>query len=260
MQSPLPLRDEYEWRQELVDLRREVAQIRAITKDSASVEALLNERSGRELGEGAMRQLSAKLEETLARETTSLRSDNSDLRASLTEALRLLAEERRERQSDVAEANRRLKDLQGFTEDRTVRLESLTRGAEARAQEGKVALQEADKLREMSEYKVLNAVGKEARSSEAAVQREMQSRESMCADLESRWRGLLNEEKQLRAKETDSLAVQLDRTEDAIRSEREVQSSRTAEVAARVEDVARTLSEEVRARQAEFQQMVVRME
>ena len=174
--------------------------------------------------------------------------------------MRLLAEERRERQSDTAEANKRLKDLQNFTEDRTTRLESLARGSEQRVNESRAALQEADKLREVSEYKALNAVAKEARGSEAALQREQQSRESMCADLEARWRGLLNEEKQMRAKETDALAVQLSRCEDAVRAEREVQSTRTAEVAGRLEDVARTLQEEIRTRQVEFQQMVTQVE
>ena len=168
--------------------------MRAVIKDAASVEALMQERSGRELGENAIRHLSSQIEETLARETTTLRADNADLRASLTESLRLLAEERRERQSDTAEANKRLKDLQNFTEDRTTRLESLARGSEQRLNESRAALQEADKLREVSEYKALNAVAKEARGSEAALQREQQSRESMCADLEARWRGLLNEE------------------------------------------------------------------
>jgi hypothetical protein len=260
MQPTMPLRDEGEWRQELTDLRREVAQMRSVIKDAASVEALMQERSGRELGENATRHLSAQIEETLARETTTLRADNADLRASLTESLRLLAEERRERQADTAEANKRLKDLQNFTEDRTTRLESLARGSEQRLNESRAALQEADKLREVSEYKALNAVAKEARTSEASLQREQQSRESMCADLEARWRGLLNEEKQMRAKETDALAVQLSRCEDAIVSEREVQSTRTAEVAARLEDVARTLQEEVRSRQVEFQQMVTQVE
>ena len=42
-----------------------------------------------------MRQVSAKLVEALARETVAIRADNADLRASLTEALRLRADERK---------------------------------------------------------------------------------------------------------------------------------------------------------------------
>ena len=58
-----------------------------------------------------MRQVSAKLEVALARENVALRADNADLRASLTESLRLLAEERNERQADIAEAATRVKNL-----------------------------------------------------------------------------------------------------------------------------------------------------
>ena len=64
-QPCIPLRDEGEWRHELTDLRREVAQMRSVIKDAASVEALMQERSGRELGENSIRHLSAQIEETL---------------------------------------------------------------------------------------------------------------------------------------------------------------------------------------------------
>ena len=63
-----------------------------------------------------MRQVSAKLEEALARETVALRADRADLRASLTESFRLLAEERKERQAGVADTAKRLEDLRNFTE------------------------------------------------------------------------------------------------------------------------------------------------
>ena len=46
-------------------LRFGVLQLRIKTDDVASREALLEERNGRELGEEALRQLSAKLEETI---------------------------------------------------------------------------------------------------------------------------------------------------------------------------------------------------
>mgnify|MGYP004293654707 CR=1 FL=1 len=59
---------------------------------------LSNAAIGRTLSEGELRQLSAKLEESLRRETVALRADNADLRASLTEALRICAEERKERE------------------------------------------------------------------------------------------------------------------------------------------------------------------
>merc|ERR1719171_878760 len=132
-------------------LRLEVSPLRLKAEDAAPREALLEERSGREIGEEAMRQLSMKLEEALARETVALRADNADLRASLTESLRLLAEERRERQSDTADAAKRLKELQNYAEERTQRLEGLARAAQTQANENRTSLQELEQLREMSE-------------------------------------------------------------------------------------------------------------
>ena len=92
-------------------LRREVSALRLKAEAAAPRAALIEERSGRELGEGAMRQASVKFAEALTRETVALRADNAALRASLPESLRLLAEERNERQADTAEAAKRLRDL-----------------------------------------------------------------------------------------------------------------------------------------------------
>ena len=95
--------------------------------------------------------MSAKLEEALARETVALRSDNSDLRASLTESLRLLAEERNERQADTAEAAKRLRDLLNLTEEQTQRTEGLARAAQTQTNVHRTILQELEQLCEMSE-------------------------------------------------------------------------------------------------------------
>merc|ERR1719428_85643 len=203
-------------------LRREVSELRLKAEDAAPRAALMEERSGRELGEGAMRQVSAKLEEALARETVALRADNADLRASLTESLRLLADERKERQADTAEAAKRIKDLQNFTEERTQRNEGLARAAQTQANENRTSLQELEQLREMSEFRVLAAVSEESRCREQALQREQQARESACAELEQRWRILLNEERTLRNKDNDALVLQVRRCEDSLRAEKEV--------------------------------------
>merc|ERR1719375_2797403 len=232
-------------------LRLEVSQLRLKADDAAPREALLEERSGREIGEEAMRQLSMKLEEALARETVALRADNADLRASLTESLRLLAEERKERQTDTAEAAKRLKDLQNFTEERTQRLEGLARGVQTQVGENRTSLQEVEQLREMSEFRVLASVAEESRAREAAIQREQQAREAMCAEIEQRWRVLLNEERTLRNKENDALALQLGRCEDALRAEREVQTQRNSDFASRLDDIVREIRDEIRARQSE---------
>merc|ERR1719199_1919866 len=203
------------------DLRQEVSTLRMKAEEAAPREALLEERSGRELGEDMMRQLSAKLEEALARETVALRADNADLRASLTESLRLLAEERKERQGDTADAAKRNKDLQHWAEERTQRLEGLVRAAQTQTGENRTSLQEIEQLREMSEFRVLAAVAEESRAREQAVQREQQAREAMAAELEQRWRAQLNEERTSRLKENDALSLQIGRLEDSLRGERE---------------------------------------
>jgi len=249
------LRMEEDLRIQVEELRRDLSSMRLAVSDSASREQLMEERSGRELGEGAMRQLSAKIEETLARETVALRADNADLRASLTECLRFLAEERKERQTDSTEGARRVKDLQHWAEERTQRLEGLGRTTQTQANENKTGLQEVEQLREMSEFRVLAAVAEESRAREASVQREQQARESMCAELEARWRGLLNEERALRTKESDNFASQLSRVEDTARNDREVQSQRNMDMMSRLDDLTRELRDEARLRSAEFTQL-----
>jgi len=248
-------RAEQQLRAQVEEMRHDISALQMRTMDAATREQLFEERGGRELGEGSMRQLIAKLEETLARETVALRADNADLRASLTEALRLLAEERRERQSDSSDVGRRVKDLQHWAEERTQRLEGLLRTVQQTAAENRTSLQEVEQLREMSEFRVLAAVAEESRARESSLQREQQSRESMCAELEARWRSLLGEERQLRNKENDTLAMQVSRCEDAVRNDKEVQSQRNNDVAVRLEDLTRELRDEARVRQSEFTQL-----
>jgi len=248
-------RAELDLRGRVDEMSREMSQLRLMVSDSASREQLLEEKGGREMGEGSMRQLTAKIEETLARETVALRADNADLRASLTESLRLLAEERKERQSGETDVARRLKDLQHWAEERTQRIEGLTRTVQTQANENKTSLQELEQLREMSEFRVLAAVAEESRGRDAASQREQQARESACAELEARWRSLLNEERMLRNKENDTITSQISRDEDTMRNDREVQSQRNHDFASNLENMTRELRDETRLRQSEFTQL-----
>ena len=133
-----------------------------------------------------MRQASVRFEEDLTRETVALRADNADLRASLPESLRHLAEERNERQADTTEAAKRLQDLLNFTEEQTQRTEGLARAAQTQTNVHRTSLQELEQLCEMSEFRVLAAVWDESRPREQALRCEQQARESACAELEQR--------------------------------------------------------------------------
>ena len=66
------------------------------------------------------------------------------------ELLRLLAEGRKERQADTAEAAKRCRDLQHFTEERAQRVERLAQAAQTLANENCTSLPELVQLREMS--------------------------------------------------------------------------------------------------------------
>lgn len=254
------LRAEARLKEDVDVLSREVTLLRRKVDDAASREALMEERSSREFGEGELRQLSSKLEESLARETVALRADNADLRASLTEALRICAEERKERQNDVAEMSKRMKDLQMWADERTQRIEGVAKQALHQTNDNRTALQEVEQLREMSEFRCLAAVSEESRNRDAALQREQQAREVMCAELETRFKTLLNEERVLRTRENDQLTLQLSKCEDLLRVEREAIQAMKADFAAQVEDLMRKLHDEARLRQSEFTQLVVQAE
>ncbi|CAK9075506.1 Calpain-15 [Durusdinium trenchii] len=64
----------------------------------------------------------------LQEEARTVRAESAELRQALSEALRLLAEERRERLTDKAEAQRRHKELELWAEDRIRGVEHLARG------------------------------------------------------------------------------------------------------------------------------------
>ena len=106
--------------------------------------------------------------------------------------------------ADTAEAAKRFKNLQNFTEEWT------------QANENCTSLQELEQLREISEFRVRAAVSEESYSREQACT--LKARKSACAELEQRWRTLLNEERTLRNREHDALALRLVRCEDSSRA------------------------------------------
>merc|ERR1719160_1574465 len=128
------------------------------------------------------------------------------------------------------------------------------------ANDNRTALQEVEQLREMSEFRCLGAVSEEARNRDASIQREQQAREVMCAELEARWKSLLNEERTLRTRENDQMTLALSKCEDLLRTEREAMQAMKTDFSSQVEDLMRKLHDEARLRQSEFTQLVVQAE
>jgi len=219
---------------ELEDLRREIAELRIKTHGSNAPEA---------------RSVTAKLEETLSRETVALRADNADLRASVTEALRLLSEERKERQNDMQRARGDVKELQQWAEERTQQLDSTAKVLQSKTGDHQTAHKQHESDREMTEHKLLAAISEEVRQREAAVQNEQQTRETMMSELEGRFRALMNEERQLRGKETGGVSNHLSLVTDGVRADRDTFQKRLQEAVMRMEDIAGDLREEARQRQ-----------
>eukprot|EP00929_Paragymnodinium_shiwhaense_P073377 TRINITY_DN37374_c0_g1_i1.p1 TRINITY_DN37374_c0_g1~~TRINITY_DN37374_c0_g1_i1.p1 ORF type:complete len:2106 (-),score=704.72 TRINITY_DN37374_c0_g1_i1:95-6412(-) len=251
---------ETQMRNDIDDLRRDVRSLRVSLQDLPSREQLMEEIRAQDNSENVMRQLTAKFEEAVARETVALRADNADLRSSLTEALRLLSEERKDRQHDSHEGDKRLRDVQSWAEERIHRVETLAKGVQSNTGDNKTQLQEIEQLVKLSEFRVMNAVTEEARSREAQLQREQQQREAAASDLESRWKQLFGEERQSRVRDQDALNGSLARIEDTARSERETHFRRLAEVVAKVEDTTVEIREEARQRQSEVQQVSAQVE
>jgi len=245
---------------EIARLRDSVNGLGQKFENTATSEALSQERNARETEDAALRQMGAKIEESLARETVVLRADNADFRASLTDTLRLLSEERKERRDDSTEVGRQVKELQLLTEERVQKLETLSKSLQTQLGDSRSQLQEADQLREMSEFRMLSAVAEESRGRESSILREQQAREASTSELEVRWRALVAEERQARGKELDVLASRLHRSEETWRADREVHLQRMLDTANRIEDVAREVREETNFRKTDFSQVGASLE
>eukprot|EP00928_Gymnodinium_smaydae_P095200 TRINITY_DN8149_c3_g1_i2.p1 TRINITY_DN8149_c3_g1~~TRINITY_DN8149_c3_g1_i2.p1 ORF type:complete len:2243 (+),score=670.98 TRINITY_DN8149_c3_g1_i2:128-6730(+) len=239
-------------RAEVEELRREVAHLRVKSDAAASHDDLMQERGGRQITETAMRQLSAKLEEGLSRETVALRADCSDLRASLTEALGLLAEEKKAHHEQNVENERRMRELQHWADERIARLESVSRAAEHSGGENKTSLKSIEQILHATEFRILGLLSEETRAREAALATERQVREASEAELEGRWRSLLNEERGVRGKEHDLISEKFATIHDKMRAEKEMQNERANDTHAKFDATMRDLKDEERQRQAEI--------
>eukprot|EP00930_Biecheleria_cincta_P066726 TRINITY_DN5298_c0_g3_i1.p1 TRINITY_DN5298_c0_g3~~TRINITY_DN5298_c0_g3_i1.p1 ORF type:complete len:2213 (-),score=650.15 TRINITY_DN5298_c0_g3_i1:79-6645(-) len=201
-----------------------------------------------------------KPDEAVLQEAASMRAENADMRTSLTEALRLLADERRERLKDKAEATRRHKELQIWAEDRIRNVEHLSSEGRQCTTEVRVAVQEALQLGELSEFRALGAVAEESRSRELLLQREAQMRETLMSDLESHFRKLLGDERAARFQEAASLQEQLARVEDNLTTERDLHARKMADLSMRIDEAFGTLSGEKDTRQVQLKELAGRQD
>jgi len=184
--------DTWRFRNELEQLRHEVSLIRRRQEDTGG----LWESSKAETQE-ALRATAMKLKDDLARDLASLRGENGDLRASLTETMQAVAGDRQGRKAEAVEADRRARELQLWTEDRAQRLEALASAAHAQGMQNRSSLQEMERQhqddlsREMTAFR---AESSELRSSLSetmqAVQSDRQGRKAELAEQDCRTRDL----------------------------------------------------------------------
>jgi len=199
-----------------------------------------------------------KADEALLQEAAAMRAESADARSSLTEALRLLAEERQERLNDRAEASRRHKELQIWSEDRLRNVEHLASEGRQCTTEVRAAVQEALQLGELSEFRALGAIAEESRNRDVNMQREQQIREIVTSELENRFRKMLSDERASRFSEAANFHEQLGRVEDSMTTERETQAKKMAEVTSRLDEVLKTMKEEKETRQVQIKEVAGR--
>lgn len=138
-------------------------------------------------------------------ESTQEAEREGELQETLSEALRLLAEERRERLSDRAEAQRRHKDLETWAEDRLRLVEDLATESRESTAEIRSSIQEALHLGETPERRALGAVAE----SHLTLQRE-QIREMITSEMETCFRKLSDERASLGRMEVESLSERME--------------------------------------------------
>lgn len=193
-------------------------------------------------------------------ESTQEAPRDGELQEALSEALRLLAEERRERLSDRAEAQRRHKDLETWAEDRLRLVEHLASESRESTAEIRSSIQEALHLGEASERRTLGAVAEESRNRDLTLQREQQIREMITSEMETRFRKLLSDERASRYQESGMLQEQLGRMEENMSTERELQGKRMAEVVGKLDKVWKELEAEKDTRQVQMKDLAGRQD
>jgi len=174
--------------------------------------------------------VAAKLEENLARESCVLRADNADIRSSVSDFSRVLLEERKERQGDLAELNRRFKDHLFKAEEKYEYFEGLLRARNLQANELRTTVQEVEKLREITEIQALQAVNDEGRLRENADSWERSDRQRSIEEQDQRFRALMRDERDLREREMGEVALRIARIDDAVRTNSEAINARILEL------------------------------
>eukprot|EP00931_Biecheleriopsis_adriatica_P117518 TRINITY_DN93022_c0_g1_i1.p1 TRINITY_DN93022_c0_g1~~TRINITY_DN93022_c0_g1_i1.p1 ORF type:complete len:2197 (-),score=654.97 TRINITY_DN93022_c0_g1_i1:112-6702(-) len=248
---PIPSRAVAELERELAAMKREVASLNERTAAASSVTPG---------GDLSFAKPSRKPDDMVLQEAATLRAEGADLRTSLTEALRLLADERKERLNDRAEATRRHKELQLWAEDRIRNVEHLASEGRQCTTEVRAAVQEALQLGELSEFRALGALAEESRSREIMLQREQQVREMVASELENRFRKMLSEERAARFQESATLQEHLGRVEDNLSTEHELQGKKLADMTARLDEAFKRLEGERESRQVQFKQLTGRQD
>lgn len=168
-------------RQDFQELRREVSQLRSSSQDRNMVD----------VGEEKLRRLASKLEESISKEASALRADCGELRESLSEALRLMGQEQRDRRGDAALAERGLSDLRAFVEERLSKLEAAPRDRELEARLGD------ERLR----AKELSALAERLGRAEDTIRAECAAHNSRAAQAASRTNDLSRQLDELRARQ-----------------------------------------------------------
>lgn len=225
----------------IADLERELASMRAEMSS-------LHERAARATAVQAESSSRAKAEEAVLEEAATLRAESAELRVSLSEALRLLAEERRERMNDRAEAARRHKDLETWTEDRLRSVETLANESREGTAEMKASVHEALQMGDLSE----------SPPASRSFQSEQKIREALVAELDSRFRKMLSDERASRFEDNAVMQEHLGRVEETLATERSAQAKKMESINAQLVKVSKDLENEKDTLQDQLRELLTR--
>jgi len=225
----------------IADLERELASMRAEMSS-------LHERAARATAVQAESSSRAKAEEAVLEEAATLRAESAELRVSLSEALRLLAEERRERMNDRAEAARRHKDLETWTEDRLRSVETLANESREGTAEIKASVHEALQMGDLAE----------SPPASRSFQSEQKIREALVAELDSRFRKMLSDERASRFEDNAVMQEHLGRVEETLATERSAQAKKMESINAQLVKVSKDLENEKDTLQDQLRELLTR--
>merc|ERR1719487_1261737 len=144
------------------------------------------------------------------------------------------------------------KDLKNQIEEASATLSGKLERAFQAQGDLKNAQQGTEQMRESAEFRLLAAIADESRTREAAVQREAQARIAFGGDLENKTKELIRAERQVRDREIEGLAAQVQRCEEMLRQEREAQQDEKNRWVQRFEETTVALAEEANRRRSEL--------